>query len=71
MKTCTICGAEIVNGVNGSGMYDTCTDCRPIHYPAYQRPSWLSDYSYGASDDDDLRRAEDEYYNRLESYWDD
>lgn len=32
MKTCTICGKEIVNGVNGCAWYDTCFDCRPIRY---------------------------------------
>ena len=32
MKTCTICGREIVNGENGCAWYDTCFDCRPIRY---------------------------------------
>ena len=70
MKTCTTCGAEIVNGVNGCAMYDQCTDCRPIHYPLSptRGPVWMR---IPPISDDDLRRAEDDYYDRVESYWDD
>lgn len=32
MKTCTTCGKEITNGVNGCAWYDTCFDCKPIRY---------------------------------------
>lgn len=37
MKRCTICSAVIIPGENGCTMYDTCTTCRPIHYPPVQR----------------------------------
>ncbi len=37
MKRCTLCGIEIVPGKNGCTMYDTCTACKPIHYPPVQR----------------------------------
>ena len=33
MKKCPICGVEIINGVNGCSMYETCTTCKPIYYP--------------------------------------
>ena len=32
MKTCIICGREIVNGENGCARYDTCFDCIQIRY---------------------------------------
>lgn len=70
MKTCTTCGAEIVNGVNGASMYDTCFACRPVHYPLAptRGPVWMS---IPPISDDDLRQAEDDYYDRVESYWGD
>lgn len=34
MKKCTICGKEIVYGINGCTWYDTCFTCKPISYPA-------------------------------------
>ena len=44
MKTCTICEATIINGVNGCSMYDTCTTCRPIHYFAKPRKANSIEY---------------------------
>lgn len=35
-KICPVCGAVIVNGVNGAGMYKECFRCRPIVY--YAKP---------------------------------
>lgn len=37
MKRCDICGTEIIPGVNGCSMYNTCTSCKPIHYPQVHR----------------------------------
>lgn len=34
MKTCPLCGNEIVNGVNGCSFYSECFDCKPIRYRA-------------------------------------
>ena len=50
MKHCSICGAEIILGVNGCTWYSACFDCKPVRY--YQKPmkpeeSWgctLPDY---------------------------
>ena len=47
MKKCRICGTEIVNGVNGCAMYDTCTKCKPIYYPPtirFTKPEPHTDY---------------------------
>ena len=70
MKTCSICGVEIVNGENGASMYDTCFACRPIHYPLSPTRGyhWMS---IPPISEDDLLRAEDDYYDRIESYWED
>lgn len=37
MKHCTVCGAEIIPGQNGCTMYNTCFDCKPVHYPPVKR----------------------------------
>ena len=41
MKKCVICGAEIIPGVNGCTMYDTCSTCRPVVY--YAKPRQVED----------------------------
>lgn len=70
MKTCKTRGVEIVNGENGSAMYDQCFSCRPIHYPLSPTTGrrWMS---IPPISEDDLLRAEDDYYDRIESYWED
>lgn len=37
MKRCVLCGVEIIPGENGCAMYNTCTTCKPIHYPPVRR----------------------------------
>ena len=63
MKICPTCGAEIINGENGAAMYDQCFDCRPINYICPARRNVLIS-------DIDILRAEDEYYDMVELYWD-
>ena len=60
MKKCKICGAEIVNGVNGCMMYNTCTDCEPIHY--YAKPRKADEREiFGDYENAILARQDDEY----------
>ena len=37
MKTCVICGMEIINGVNGCMIMNECFDCHG-GYPKYPAP---------------------------------
>ena len=47
MKTCPICGKEIINGVNGCQLQYECTECRPIHYPKHAgRHYTIADWNY-------------------------
>lgn len=41
MKRCTLCRADIVPGVNGCTMYDTCISCKPIRYLKRQARNWM------------------------------
>lgn len=73
---CLQCGHEFDGTIECDelGWHSACPECggsfdvdAPDNFHAkYERPSWLSGIS-----DDDLRRAEDDYYDRVESYWDD
>lgn len=48
MKTCRVCGSEIVDGVNGCQlMGDICFDCggRPV-YPAPRRVDYPEEIEY-------------------------
>lgn len=48
MRRCILCGVEIVPGVNGCTMYDTCTSCKPIRYPTpYSRRPQIYGHFYG------------------------
>lgn len=40
MKQCVICGEPIIPGENGCNMYNTCTNCKPVHYPPVWRSWW-------------------------------
>ncbi len=45
MKKCSICGTEIINGVNGCMMYDTCNTCKPIvYYPTIRIKPTITNY---------------------------
>ena len=60
MKKCKICGAEIIYGVNGCTMYDTCTDCEPVHYYAKPRKADERE-TFGDYESAILARNETEY----------
>ena len=76
---CLQCGHEFDGTIEYDelGWHSTCPKCdgsfdvdAPIHYPLApsRGPIWMS---ISPISDDDLRRAEDDYYDRVESYWGD
>lgn len=50
-KMCKLCKCVIINGQNGCAMYDTCTDCKPVHY--ITQPRQKASYTY-----DDIDKLE-------------
>lgn len=60
MKKCSICGCDIINGKNGCTMYDTCFECKPIHY--YAKPRQGSTEYFGDYEEAILEKQE-EYFD--------
>lgn len=56
MKKCSVCGCEIINGVNGCTMMSDCFSCH-VGYPKYPAPVHVNPFSLLSVED--LDKLED------------